>query len=385
MCVLDVAKFHRTCPLRPEHKPYLVVCDHLDDFYVDHCFCFGASPASSNSGMISAAFVDIWCAKGVALIAKLEDDCNVFCIPNSDGSFNYDKQSMIDLIAFLGVPWHPNKGNEFFVFITKFIGFLWDIENKRVSLPEDKHIKYLHQLDIFITNFKRRPAPLTLIESIHGILCHLAFLHPDGRSHLPPISNFMTKYHGNRNDSYVLHPPNSMISELIWWHAKLMDPHHYRQLRLRAPLHDYKIYVDASTDWGIGILIGGCWAAFKLKEDWKIPGRDICWLETVAIELLVYYLESMDFHDAYLLLHSDNTGTIGAHDKGRSANYWINMSVRRTWAVLGALHIETKINYIESAENPADPISRGDLGLLEDKLPLPFLLPLELEDVLFYV
>ena len=83
---------------------------------------------------------------------------------------------------------------------------------------------------------------------------------------------------------------------------------------------DLKIYADASTDWGIGLWIQGYWAVFRLTDAWKIEGHDICWLETVAIELVIYFLEAMGFQSTYLLTHSDNQGTIGAIFKQRSSN-----------------------------------------------------------------
>jgi hypothetical protein len=48
--------------------------------------------------------------------------------------------------------------------------------------------------------------------------------------------------------------------------------------------------VDASTSWGLGIVIGRRWYSFKLIANWKQPGRDICWLEAIAIELLYHFL-----------------------------------------------------------------------------------------------
>ncbi len=73
-CTLDIAKFHRTCPVLPSHKPWLVVQGRDGDFYIDHAFPFGAASASSNAGMIANAAVDIWLAESVAPICKYEDD-----------------------------------------------------------------------------------------------------------------------------------------------------------------------------------------------------------------------------------------------------------------------------------------------------------------------
>jgi len=136
--------------------------------------------------------------------------------------------------------------------------------------------------------------------------------------------------------------------------------------------------VDASTSWGIGVIIGGQWVAFHLAPDWKIPRRDICWLETLAVEFAVYFLEEMGFHDSRLLIHSDNQGTIGAVDKGRSSNVPIKIAVRRTYTVLAAISVSIDVNYIVSADNLADPISRGILGPLSLRLNFSFNLPEEL-------
>src|SRR6187551_1783883 len=76
-CSKDIEKFHRTCPVLPHHKPYLVIQGRDGEFYIDHCFPFGATSASSNSGMIANALVDIWIALEVEPISKYEDDLNM--------------------------------------------------------------------------------------------------------------------------------------------------------------------------------------------------------------------------------------------------------------------------------------------------------------------
>lgn len=181
------------------------------------------------------------------------------------------------------------------------------------------------------------------------------------------------------------YPPHSMMSDLTWWLQKLKDGTVTRALRPRGPLQDLHLYVDASTSWGIGIIIGDRWASFQLSPTWKIAGRDICWLETVAVELLIYFLEEMGLHDCRLLIHSDNQGTIGALDKGRSPNSHINLSIRRTYLVLSHLSITPEIAYVESIANPADPISRGEQGEPGRHISHNLKLPDELTDCFLYV
>jgi hypothetical protein len=112
-----------------------------------------------------------------------------------------------------------------------------------------------------------------------------------------------------------------------------------RTLVPRGSVGDMGIFVDASTSWGIGIDISGHWASFRLSDNWKAEGRDVCWLETLAIELLTYLLEDTSLQNAHLLIHSDNQGAIGALDKGHSRNFHINLSVRRIYTILSSLLI----------------------------------------------
>jgi hypothetical protein len=173
-----------------------------------------------------------------------------------------------------------------------------------------------------------------------------------------------------------------MISDLVWWTSRLEDPLFFRDIVSPGPVQDLHLYVDASTSWGIGVISGTRWLGLKLLPDWKTvggpPHRDICWLETIAIEVLALIIEASGIRNSRLVIHSDNQGTIGAVNKGRSSNYHINTSVRRTFVTLSAIMVSPVMTYVPSAENPADPISRGSFGPSDSKLPVLFHLPDEL-------
>lgn len=113
-----------------------------------------------------------------------------------------------------------------------------------------------------------------------------------------------------------------------------------------------------------------------------MPGRDICWLESIALELLIYFLVQLRFHTTHLLMHSDNNGAIGAHSKGRSRNAEINLCVRRTYATAAEHLIVPSFIYISSTLNPSEPISRGDLGSSLQRLTRQFTLPQALQGIL---
>jgi hypothetical protein len=360
------------------------------EFFIDHAHPFGAACASSNSSQPANAAIHIWAAEGVAPVPKYEDDLNAFRFPSLTGTFidgaysyDYDRAEMLRRIAPLDIPWHEEKGDEAFKFITTFIGFQWDIPNKLVSLTDEKRFKFLERVRQFIQRFDTHPCQLLDIQKIHGSLCHISFVYFEGRSHLASLSNFASTFPLN-NDYAIRFPPPSVITDLNWWFATLSVAGVSRSLRPRGVAVDLGFFVDASTSWGIGIIMGNDWAAFRLRPSWKIPGRDICWLETAAIELLIYFLEARGLRDIRLIIHSDNNGTIGALDKGRSRNHHINLSVRRTYSVLLPLFITPDFIYVASADNPADPISRGESGPLDGHISVPFTLPDELRDCFIY-
>ena len=145
-CSLNIRKFHHTCPVDPNHKPWLVVKGTGEDnFYLDHCHSFGALSASSNAGMIGNAIIDIWLSEGVGPVVKYEDDCNVYRVPFLGGPFKdgphryaYDKHEAGRRISPLCVPWHEEKGDPDFLFMQVYIGFFWDLPNRSVSLPPEK-------------------------------------------------------------------------------------------------------------------------------------------------------------------------------------------------------------------------------------------------------
>lgn len=381
---LDIAKFHRTCPIHPEHKPWFVL-KGPDGFYTDGCCPFGCSSSSSNAGMIGNASVDIWENEGVEPIVKFEDDLNVFRFPISGGVdlngfftpyiYAYDRPEALSRIASLNIPWHPDKGQDFSTSFT-YLGFLWDIDNKSVMLPDHKRKKFLNRVDFFLSSFTRMRCQMIDVMKIHGSLCHIAYIYPEGRNRLPSMSNFICTF---QNNSYTRRfPPRSLISDLTWWKSTLSRERISRTLIPRGHPKNLHIYVDASTSWGIGVLIDSHWDAWRTTPAWKGPSRDIGWLEGVALELLIYALEEKGLHDMHILVHSDNQGVIGAFDKGRSRNHEINLSIRRSASVLSALNLSLSLAYIESEKNPADPISRGINGPPADRLFTTFALPEEL-------
>jgi len=65
---------------------------------------------------------------------------------------------------------------------------------------------------------------------------------------------------------------------------------------------DPDMWVDASTNWGIGVVIGTLWASWKLKKGWNSGGRDIGWAKSIALELAVLMLVDWGFKDCLITI-----------------------------------------------------------------------------------
>ena len=75
-------------------------------------------------------------------------------------------------------------------------------------------------------------------------------------------------------------------------------------------------------------------------------------------------------------------GVVGAFERGRSRNYQVNDSIRRTEVVCMACNIRIKLQYVNTKENRADEVSRGTPGPRLLPLVIAFPLPPELSPFL---
>jgi len=312
-------------PVWPPHKIFLVV-GFDGSFWVDHNFPFGLTTAGGVQGHVADATVDILHAMDIAPIKKWVDDHAMFRFPvaggvlGPDGSISsyeylFDLLSIFDATRPLGIPWHPDKCTDFNTIFT-YLGFLWDLVERSVSLPEAKRLKYLAKLDSILSSLSKSPfLSFKDVLSIHSTLSHVAFVIPHGRAFLSNLSRFTSLF--PREARFARRkPPPSVISDLKWWREVLSNAPPARILTPRGPPQDIDLWVDASTDWGIGITLGNRWNAWRTTNNWKCEGRDIGWLEAIAIELAVITLQVAGWRDRSVLIHSDNQGVIGAFKHG---------------------------------------------------------------------
>lgn len=330
-----------------------------------------------------------WRALGVGPILKWADDLIPFRFPVANGDFQsgnyhylYSMETIRSITLPLGVPWHAKKWSDFASTVI-YLGFIWDLRNRTVSLQNDKRLKYLSKVSTFIDLLKSNArVDKKSVQSVNGTLAHICFVHPSGRAYLPGLSAFAASFESEHKPRWA---PRSLLSDMEFWMSFLLHPAIPRTLISRGSAVDLDIWCDASTSWGIGLYFGDQWDAWKLKDGWKRDGRDIGWAEAIAVELVARHLDAMGISNANVIIHSDNNGVIGAFSKGRGRNFQINHAIRRVESLGLSTNVSYILLYTTSELNRADPISRGDLGHAAKQIPFYILLPEELSPLLVHV
>jgi hypothetical protein len=385
---MDIISAFRNSPIWPPHKPFLVV--HWNDaFFVDHCCPFGLRTAGGIQGVVADAVLDILAFHGISNVFKWVDDFCFFREPISssilpDGlvhyNYAYNLENITSITSRLGIPWHllSVKGHDF-QSSCLYVGFHWLLVERRVLLPEEKRLKYTARISSYLASPK---VSLDETMKLHGTLQHVTFIIPSGNSYLPSLSRAIVAFKGNKFKRH--HIARDVYADLAWWSSALTS-HSISRSILPLSTVNPLIWVDASTSWGIGIVVKDLWAAWKLADGWRSSLHDIGWAECIAMELAVMWIASAGFKDVHVLIHGDNTGVLAAILKGRSRNPERNLSIRRMSNIILPINILIKPIYIPSADNLADPYSRGELGPFKLRLPISFSLPVEISHLLIHV
>jgi hypothetical protein len=436
LAIRDVKEAYRTIPLDPSQWPGVVVrLDEDDTFAIDTRNLFGLASSSGCYGIVADAGAQLMRKKGMGPISKWVDDhlfARIRCIylekvnkqrrdaaaristnggkfhdggrlwfkgelmPNDhheefdedcstpilnlsnqsprsieDAKFTYAMADIDQLSDELGIPWEITKDIPFSS-EAPFIGFLWNLETYTVAIPDSKKTKYLNE--IFLWE-KKRTHDLKEVQKLYGKLLHACQVVPAGRAHLTSLEKFM----GIFGDSVFMPrvAPRSTASDLFWWKKTLQQPTISRCIPGPNLVTDTAAYSDASSEIGIGIVIGARWRAWRLLPAWKAEQRDIGWAESLGLLFLILTIVGEGHQETHHRVYGDNQGVVEGWWKGRSRNPPTN-------EIFKLIHNENSkhgttfyTRYVASKHNPADQPSRGIYGPTSHLLP-PICIPHEL-------
>ena len=106
---------------------------------------------------------------------------------SDDTVYLYDFLEIDEITSPLGIPWETSKDIPF-SYIVPFLGFSWNLSEKRVSLPESKKVKYLRA----IADWKDKMTfILDDVHKLYGKLLYACLIVPRGRAYLTGFEKMM--------------------------------------------------------------------------------------------------------------------------------------------------------------------------------------------------
>lgn len=359
VAVFDVDSAYRNIPVHPEDQPHFCV-SWKDQVYIDHCVAFGSASSAGLFGRVADCIVAILKSLGAQDVLKWVDDIIFFRYPLNaiiPYHYSYDATLVFNTAQKLGLPWSLPKFHDFSQSFT-YLGFLWSIQDRTVQLPESKKMKFTKRCTTWLSEPKRT---LRSAQILLGSLNHCCLIQRSARTRLFHLRSFVAKFPPAASHFLSLSIPDALRADLLWWTSALSQEFFGCSVASPPPILPLDIFVDASTSWGIGIIINGKWAAFKISLDAFSSTHSIGWAEMVAVELAVSLLCAAHPRNSHFLIHSDNQGVIGAIDSSFSRGATQNASLSRLCSTLLNHDCFLSTAYIRSADNPADPLSRGIL------------------------
>ena len=418
----DVADAYRTLPLHPSQWNGLVIKLNHDSFALNSQNSFGLASAGGVWGYMADALADIFRSQGFGPLSKWVDDFIFFRVPahslsfanstrralhtqvsetqnnarrlfvgpelpdstiphydedftfplqrHSSDHFSYSEQHLDQLSKQLGLPWKEEKSTAFSSSVV-YLGFIWDLDSKTVTLHPDKQRKYQTCICEWLSC---KHHTLQQTQSLYGKLLHTTYIVPHGRLYLTKLEKMIPTYFSNPNKPH--RAIKSLLSDLQWWLMLLKSASISRPIPSFQPYYNLNAYSDASHQ-GIGIYIFDMWAAFAFSPSFKQRSRDIAWAEAAALEILILALDLFPFSETRLKIYCDNTVVSDGWRIGRSRNTHVNDIFKTIYQLLDQRQLQLQLQYIPSTQNPADKPSRG-ISLTQPQLPF-FPLPIHLQ------
>jgi hypothetical protein len=180
---------------------------------------------------------------------------------------------------------------------------------------------------------------------------------------------------------------NNVKDDLNFWLKTLENYKTTRLCPISKPV-EIQWVGDASTSFGIGVLVGHRWAQLQLKENWQYaePKRTIAWLETVAIRVGVLVVHEIlkDTKGNNFIVYTDNTTTESVLKSRKSRDHHSNQELKQIQQLLVELELDITPIRVISKENKADGLSRGVCAPHVTENRVWFLIPDDLTEFLFH-
>lgn len=200
------------------------------------------------------------------------------------------------------------------------------------------------------------------IEIFVGWLTHVSYLLPQLKCYLCGLYRMKKDWKQKLARRSI---PEDVRGDLLFWRSTLSSFKHLRLIASPEPI-DISWVGDASTSYGIGVLVGKSWTQFKTTPTWESADdnhKHIDYLETVAIHIgLIMVLKLFNCPGSHVVVWTGNTTAQAAVTNGKSKNKAVNNEWKIIQHLLILHQIDIHAKRVTSKDNSANELSRGSRG-----------------------
>lgn len=364
----DVRAAYRVVPVHPEDKRFFIVMWELDDgqqvFFVDQGACFGCASSAGVWGSVGDCFVALLGEVGAPHVLRWVDDFFLLRIlPHLALDLVFK-----ELASQLGLPLADEKERTF-ASVGVYHGLEWDCTIPAVAISQDKLTKTLAHLSDFLSPSSSRYRHD--FEKLLGRLTNLAFVLQQGRPYLVALAHQLSRI----RNPFAPQPLDTAVGkDLAWWSDALVQARPRRLLSPSLPI-DLDWSGDASTEYGIGVVIGPYCASWKWRGGWEVArrvgadfARSIQWGEALAVLAGGALLDELVRREALgrvegaVLVLIDNEAVRLGWEKRKSREKGANEVFKRLQEWEWEHDILLVMDRVSSELNRADGLSRGDFA-----------------------
>ena len=189
------------------------------------------------------------------------------------------------------------------------------------------------------------------------------------------IASFAASF---RSPQAKLHIPPPFAADLSWVRFIAQNLQNKMPLAPSVPV-DLSWWGNASTSFGIRIVLGPHWAVWKWAPGFSVgPQRahNIGWAEAVAVELglriaiSLHFLSSSMVGGLTFLVRSDNAGIVSVMNKGCSHSWESNKILKHVYLLQAQHQIQLRMVHVTSWNNISDALSRGAVSKFPANFPV---------------
>lgn len=376
LAIFDWEKAYRQIPTKVDQRHYMLILGPDGMIYYDTRIGFGGVAGCGSFGRPA----DAW-----KLIMKNEFEVIEVFRWVDDALFIKEETStcemkhIVERSLELGVITNEEKVSNF-KSEQKFIGFIWNGVEKTVRLPPQKLEERKFQVEDALKAGKK--FSFNDVKILVGRLNHVSLILPQMRCCLNSFYRWLKSW-VHKFATQIL--PSDVKKDLEDWRWILSIFESTRLIKFSEPV-DIGWMGDASTSYGIGVVIGGKeWLQLRLKPDWQNSGsatRGIAWLETVAIRIGLWHIVSTgNYNGKTLIVWTDNVTSEKAISNRKSRDREVNEEWRKIQTILVECQMDLVAKRVVSKENKADEISRGEKHDKLEKYRVETQIPTDLRDI----